>query len=522
MYDLILEGALVYDGLGNPPRYIDIGIKGERIAKVGDLIKVSCQKRIKLSGLSVSPGFIDIHSHSDVYYFLDPQAQCKIRQGVTTEVIGNCGSSAAPLYGEFKAARKKEWKPLGIRIRWGSFREYIDLLRDSGIAVNVVPLVGHGNIRGAVKGYSTSAITKRDMGKMQKLLNNAMEEGAMGLSSGLIYTPGMYTDTRELIELVKIAARFKSIYTSHIRGEGDTLLDAIKEAIIIASDTGVKVEISHLKTSGKRNWPKLREAFNVIEDAISHGIDITCDRYPYIASNTDLDTLLPDWFHKMKYIERKDWINNRQDELIDVLKNILKDDWQERVMIGRVKNRKNRWAEGLFISEVSKRLKLGSERIVLELLKGVDFQVQAIFFNMCEKNLIKILKKPYVMIGSDSSLRTMKGILKMGHPHPRTFGTFPRVLARYTGKGRLSMKEAIHKMTGMPARKLALKGRGRISEGAYADIVIFNSKKIKDKATYEKPYQYPEGIEFVIVNGEIVLDKGVRTSKLPGKVLLNV
>lgn len=520
MYDLILSRGLVYDGLGNPPLLLDIGIKGERIAKIGNLINESYRKKIDVNGFSVSPGFIDMHSHSDTYYFINPQADCKIRQGVTTEVIGNCGGSAAPLYGEFRVARKKEWEPLGIKVRWKSFKEYINLLRNSGIAVNVVPLIGHGNIRGAVKDYSTSPLTKKEIRKMKHLLYECMEQGAMGFSTGLIYTPGMYADTKELIELVKIIRKYNGIYTTHIRGEGYTLMAALKEAISIAEKAEVKLQISHLKTSGSKNWEKLSKIFNLIENAVRRGIDVSCDCYPYIASNTDLDALMPSWFHEMNYNEKIDWVSDRQKELADALKKILEKGWGERIMIGRVKNKTNKWTEGLFIKDIAKKLNIVPEIAVIELLKAADFDVQAMFFTMCEENLKKILKKPYVMIGSDSSLRTMSGALRMGYPHPRTFGTFPRVLARYTKNGVLSMESAIYKMTGMPAEKLGLADRGRISESAYSDIVVFNPKKIKDRATYEKPFQYPSGIELVIVNGQIVLNKGVKSGILSGKVIL--
>lgn len=522
MYDLILSGGLVYDGLGNSPAHNDIGIIGDRIVRIGNLGKESCRKRIDIKNLSISPGFIDMHSHSDAYYFIHPSAECKIRQGVTTEVIGNCGGSAAPLYGEFRFARKKEWEPLGIRIRWNTFKEYADILKDSGVSVNVVPLVGHGNIRGAVKGYSTSPVTKKEMQKMKRLLVKAMEEGAVGLSTGLIYTPGMYADTGEIIELVKIVKEYNGIYTTHIRGEGNTLIEAIEEAIRIAEETGATLQISHLKTGSRRNWGKIQDVFNLIESAIKRGIDVTCDRYPYIASNTDLDVLLPRWFHEMPYKARKECINKCQDELVRVLKMV------KGIMVGRVENRTNKWAEGLFLTQIARRLRINPEQAIIKLLKDADFQVQAMFFTMCEGNLKRILKKPYVMIGSDSSLRALKGPLRMGHPHPRTFGTFPRVLARYTqplragagytGRGMLSMREAIYKMTGMPANKLGLKDRGRLSEGVYADIVVFNPDKIRDMATYEEPFQYPKGIEFVIVNGQIVLDKGIMTGRLPGKI----
>jgi len=545
MYNLILSNALIYDGLGNNPIFADIGIIGEKISKIGNLKTDKYQKKIDIKGLSVCPGFIDIHSHSDVNYFLDPYAECKIRQGVTTEVIGNCGGSAAPLYGEFLQKRKKEWEPLGIKLKWQNFKEYKKLLKNNGIAVNVVPIIGHGNIRGAVKGYSTSPITKNELKKMQKLLYQCMSEGAFGISTGLIYIPGMYADTKELIELVKIIKDFNGTYTTHMRSEGNKLIESVKESLFIAEKAGAKLQISHVKTSGRKNWNKLKTLFSTIETAIKNGIDVSCDRYPYIASNTDLDVLLPNWFHEMPYIEKTHWINNKIRELANILKQELDKGWAKTVMIGKINSTSNfrqkkdadqlmqkiikaekqssyTWAEGRMLNKISRKLKLNPEQTMIHLLKDADFQVQAMFFSMSERNLKRILKKPYIMIGSDSSLRTMSGVLNTGHPHPRVFGTYPRVLYRYTGNGILSMQEAINKMTGMPANKLGLTNRGRITDNAFADIVIFNPKQIKDTATYEKPFSYPEGIETVIVNGEIVFNKGILTKKLPGKVLSHI
>jgi N-acyl-D-amino-acid deacylase len=545
MYNLILSNAFIYDGLGNNPISGDIGIIGDKISKIGNLTNEKYQKKIDIKGLSVCPGFIDMHSHSDVNYFLDPYAECKIRQGVTTEVIGNCGGSAAPLYGEFLQKRKKEWEGLGIKIKWQNFKEYKKALKNNGIAVNVVPIIGHGNIRGAVKGYSTNPLTKRELNQMQKSLSQCMEEGAFGISTGLIYIPGMYADTKELIELVKIIKSFNGLYTTHMRSEGNELIESVKEALSIAEKAEVKLQISHIKTSGRRNWKKLNALFSTIETAIKNGIDVSCDRYPYIASNTDLDVLLPNWFHEMPYTEKTQWINTRIDELTKILKDTLDKRWAKTVMIGKINATSNfrqkkdadqllqktintktqnkyNWAEGSMLDKISKKLNLIPETTMIHLLRDADFQVQAMFFSMSEQNLKRILKKPYVMIGSDSSLRTMSGVLKTGHPHPRVFGTCPRVLSKYTGNGKLSMKEAINKMTGMPADKLGLTNRGRIKDDAFADIVIFDPKKIKDTATYEKPFNYPEGIETVIVNGEIAFNKGIMTKKLSGKVLTNV
>lgn len=521
MFDLILTQGTIYDGLGNKAIHNDIAIKGTRIAAIGDLKRYHSQyKTLNIKNLVVSPGFIDIHSHSDVYYLIHPQAESKIRQGVTTEVIGNCGVSAAPLYGAFKLRRKQEWKKFGVKVTWSSFNEYINRLNNQGIALNVVPLIGHGNIRGAIKGFSNRPPTSREKKRMQDLLYKVLEEGAWGLSTGLIYIPGMYADTKELVDLVKIAAECNRIHTTHIRGEGDSLIEAIKEAVAIAEKTGVNFQISHLKAGSPRNWDKLPEVFRIIEGAKEKGLSIHCDRYPYIASNTDLDVILPDWFNKMSLKKRKRGLFYYRDKLIEYLRNDLEKGWQDIVRIGRTNSRVNKWTQGLSISEIAKRKGKKPEKIVLEMLKREDFQVQAMFFCMREDNLCKILKKPYVMIGSDSSLRTVEGPLAIGHPHPRTFGTFPRILSRYTGKGKVSFSNAIWKMTGMPADKLGLNDRGRIKKGAYADLVVFDPQRIKDKATYKKPFQYPEGIKYVLVNGEIVFENGQCTGKLPGKVLL--
>jgi N-acyl-D-amino-acid deacylase len=328
-----------------------------------------------------------------------------------------------------------------------------------------------------------------------------------------------------------------------MRSEGDKLIESVTEALLIAEETGISLQISHLKTSGRKNWHKLHKLFFILENAIKKGIDVACDRYPYIASNTDLDVLLPNWFHEMPYNEKTRWIHDRADELEILIKTSSGSRWATKVMIGKVnstsnfrqkkdadqllkqayihnKQNKYEWAEGSMLDAISKRLNLSPEKAMITLLRDADFQVQAMFFNMSEQNLIKILKKPYVMIGSDSSLRTLRGALRTGHPHPRVFGTFPRVLAKYTKSGILTRQETIYKMTGMPALKLGLKDRGRIQEGAYADIAIFDPNKISDTATYKKPFQYPKGIKFVIVNGNIVLENGKLINKLCGKVLL--
>ena len=520
MYDLILSGGSVYDGLGNAPEHKDIGIGGDRITALGNLDRAACRRKLNLKGRTVTPGFIDIHSHSDIYYLLDPYATGKIRQGVTTEVIGNCGSSAAPLYGEFAQAQRRRWATVGVQLSWRSFRSYIRALRDTGIAVNVVPLIGHGNIRGAVTGYTPGKATKKDLTGMRRLLRRGLKAGAFGFSSGLIYVPGMYADTEELINLGQLTKDYGGIYATHIRGEGDNLLTALKEAVLIAEKTGVSLQISHLKTGSRSNWSKIGEVFSLIEQGQRQGIEITADRYPYIASNTDLDVILPEWWHRMSYKERKKWINNKQEILVRTLAEALPSNWARDIMVGRAPALRNLKIEGLYLSEIAAREGLSPEKALLRLLQKTDFQVQAIFFCMNARNLSKILQKPYVMIGSDSSLRTVQGRLRIGHPHPRALGTFPRFLSQFTGKGKIPLAQAVYKMTGQPAEKLGLKTRGRITKGAYADIVIFDPRRLKDMATYKKPFYYPKGIETVIVNGAIVFTNGSRSNKLPGRVIL--
>lgn len=509
MYDLILSAGIVYDGLGNPGKRIDIAIKGERIVALGRFSQASAKNYISFKNLVIAPGFIDIHSHSDVYYLVHPQAECKIKQGVTTEVIGNCGTSAAPLYGDFKKHRSNQWQDFGLKVTWNSFQDYLQVLKNTPTGINIIPLVGHGNLRTTIKGFSKTSITKNELKNMSRLLDKIMSQGAWGMSTGLIYRPSMYADQNEIIALAKIVAKYKGIYTSHIRGEGDHVLDAVSEAINITKRSKVNLQISHLKVSGRKNWSKLDKVFTLIENGIKNGLNINCDRYPYLAGNTDLDVIVPDNALKM----------NKQ-HLIDHLNNNLEDNWSHEIVIGKVKTRKNYWMQGLSIATIATQQKKAPAAATIDLLFAEDFQVQAMFFGMSEKNLVRILKKPYSMIGSDSSLRTITGPLAFGHPHPRVFGTFPRVLEKYTGKGKIPLAQTIHKMTGMPAIKIGLHNRGVIAAGNYADITVFDPKAITDKATYTKPFQYAKGIKSVIVNGHIVFDGKQLTGKLPGKVLL--
>jgi len=505
----------VIDGSGGKPRRGDVGVRKGRIAALGDLPSSRARRTIRAEGCFLAPGFIDIHSHSDYSLLVDPRAESKIRQGVTTEVVGNCGSSAAPLYGEKRARAKDQNRPLSLG--WFTLGGYRRRLREKGTAVNVATLTGHGNLRGSVIGYGTRPPSRGEMKKMLSLLDRSMEEGSRGLSTGLIYPPGIYAGFRELKELAALAARRGGIYSTHLRSESDRVEEAVGEAIRVAEAAGASLQISHLKTQGRRNWHRIENCLRRIESARSLGGNVHCDRYPYTASSTGLDILLPDWTYE----------GGNQAELARlsdprlrkrITKGIVWTDW-EAAVISRLSGKRNRWMEGKSVADVARRRRQKPSDCLLDILREERLVIEALFFSMSDENLRKIVSRPYCMIGSDASAKSIRGPLSGGKPHPRAFGAFPRALREFAGKGMLTWEEAVHKMTGLPAGKLGLADRGAIRTGAAADLVVFDAKRIADRATYADPHRYPLGIEYVIVNGEIVVEKGWHTGKLPGKFL---
>ena len=514
-YDLLIKGCRIIDGKSTPAFKAEVGIRDGKIAALGRIQDSEAERVLDCPGLILSPGFIDIHTHTDFTILLNPRAESKIRQGVTTEVIGNCGSSAEPLYGE-KLARVREQNK-DLVIDWGTLGEYRERVTKQGTAVNLIPLTGHGNIRASVMGYDPRPPNREEMDRMLKLLHQSLEEGSRGISTGLVYPPGVFSGSDELIELLSEVGRCGGIYATHMRNESDRVEEAVEEAINLAEKAGVSLQISHLKAQGRRNWHRIESCFEKIEAARSRGMEIHCDRYPYIASATDLDILLPNWTweggseEEMRRLSDPTIRKRIRDE-------ITKDDW-ESVVISRVTTEENRDLEGRNLEDIAADRGMEPVDCLLAILREERLEVEALFFGMSKDNLDRILQKPYCMIGSDASARADYGLLSRGKPHPRTFGTFPRVLGEYVRRGVLSLEEAVHKMTGLPAEKLGLKVRGVIREGAAADLVIFNPKKIKDRATYQNPQLYPEGIEYVIVNGKIVLEAGEHTGKLSGRFL---
>lgn len=534
MYDLIIKNIKIYDGSGGEPFIADVGIKGDKIVKIGSIVdgiaspliksEARNDKLINGEGLCLSPGFVDIHSHSDYYLLIDPLAQSKVRQGVTTEVGGNCGYSASPILGSTLDERKKSYKEqFGLELNWTKLNGYSKKIEEKGISLNYCQLIGHNTVRASAMGVVDREPSPDEMKKMERIIEEAMDDGAVGMSVGFAYTPSCFAKKEEVANLCKIVAKRGGIFTTHIRSEGRTLIESIEEVIDIARVSGVRLQISHLKTFGEENWGKLDEVFKIIESAINEGIDITCDRYPYTAANTGLQAVLPDWVFdggKEKAIERLKDYKTRDKIKTELLKKYPSNSYWDSVMISQVVTDKNKKVEGKSVREGADIFKKNTIDFLFDILIEEGLEVDAIYFSMSEDNMKRILKKDYVMIGSDSGARSTDGLLGLGLPHPRTFGTFPRVLGKYCRDEKLfDLPTAIYKMTSYPCKRIGIKDRGLIKEGYFADLVIFNPDTISDTATYESPKNYPKGIEYVIINGKITVNKGNHTGAKAGRIL---
>lgn len=529
MLDFVIRNGLVVDGTGNPWFKADVTIDDGRIVGVKRTPESRAEKVIDATGLAVSPGFIDMHSHSDLSLLINPRAESKIRQGITTEVIGNCGFSLAPITSERKDLVKREYGPLADEIswNWSTFKEYCDRLSHQGTSVNVVPLVGHGVLRKNVMGYENREPAADELAEMKALLIESMEDGASGVSTGLIYPPASYAGPDELIELAKVASEYGGIYTSHIRNESDRLLESVEEAIKIGKSARISVEISHLKSAGKSNWGKVKAALRVIDAAREEGVEISYDFYPYAAGSTGLYACLPPWVHENGKDEmlarlKDNSVRKRIKEYIkrkDGWENLVRNAGWEGIVITRCE--KNNQYEGLSISEVAVKRRMNPFDVMFDLLLEEDGVVGIVLHMMSEEDVRVVLKHPLSKVGTDAVASAPYGPLARGKPHPRSYGTFPRILGKYVREENvLTLQDAVRKMTSMPAQKLRLFDRGLIREGFWADLVIFDPREVTDKATYKDPHQYCRGIEYVIVNGETVIEKAEHTGNLPGEVLL--
>ena len=522
MIALIIEAADLYDGSGGAPFRTDVGLVGDRIALIGDLSERDAQERVDGRGLALAPGFIDVHSHSDELWLANPRCDGKIVQGVTTEIGGNCGSSIAPLAGAALERKAEELRPLGLEPEWSDFAGFFALVERSGVALNVASLVGLGTTRRCVRGDRAGTLDTEELAAEIMLVRNAAEQGALGVSSGLIYTPSRYAGADELAACARAArAGGAGRYVSHLRSEGDELLAAVDEALGVGRSAEVAVQFSHHKAAGKKNWGKVHRSLAALERARGEGLAVHADLYPYVASWTDLDTILPD---DARDGGREATLERLADPATAAALALRLEldrgaDWHD-ILLTTVASERNAFAAGLRLDEYAARVRLAPARAALELLRDERLEVQAIFFNMSEDDVAAVMSAPFSCIGSDASARAKSGITAQGYPHPRTFGTFPRVFGRYVrGRHTLELAEAVRRMTSLPAEIFGLAERGKLATGAYADLVLFDPAAIRDTATYEDPYEYPVGIERVWVNGRTVVRDGTPTGALPGRVL---
>ena len=517
----LLRNAVIYDGTGRPPIRSDLLILGTRISLMGKIDDSDLPVRpitIDCTGLCVSPGFIDMHSHSDSGLPLYPDAECLIRQGITTTIGGNCGSSAAGIPYEDEA----KWKPYleaGIA-KWNGLAEYLSTIDSIQPAVNIGMLTGHGDLRRIVSNETGAALDSNQKARLNSLAQESILQGAFGVSSGLEYVPGRFASLDELIELSKGAARFNGIHASHIRNEGPNLIESVEEIVEVTQSSKVRFEVSHLKACGPRNWGKVSKVLEILDAVQTRGLDISCDFYPYLASSTGLSIVLPDWTLQegnkaalaLLSGSKRSQIASQSDE-----RTIEQGGW-DKVVTTSVSARTDDWMEGLDIMTISGTLHLSPPETAIEILIRNQLDVGIARHAMSEEDLVAVMKYPSSTVVTDGSI----SIPDKGKLHPRSIGTFPRMLGTYVREMHvLSMEEAIRKSTSLPAKKVGIGNRGIVREGYAADLVVFDPSEIRDVSTYQDPWRYPRGIEWVFVNGTPVIEKTVVTGNRPGIALRN-
>jgi N-acyl-D-aspartate/D-glutamate deacylase len=524
-YDLLIRGGRIVDGTGNPWFVGDVAIRGDKIVAVGR-VSGKAKSVIDAKGKVVAPGFIDMHSHSDYLLLEDGTAHSKVHQGVTTEVLGE-GNSVGPNTGKLKARRARV---KGKDVEWDSIAGYFKVLEEGGTSVNVATYVGLDNVWQCVMGTSHERPTRKQIIEMQAHVEQAMKDGAFGLSSMLAMPPGSLTKTEDIIELCKPAAKHGGIYSSHIRNEGTEVIAAVKEAITIGEKAGLPVDVIHIKIAEQKLWGRMNEIVELIEAARKRGVNVQANVYPYTRGHNNLASIIPPWAHEggtAKMIERLKDAKLRARLKKDIKEGLpgwynhytaVGGDWSRMLLSGPGKY------SGLTMDRViairTKGKKVDSIDALFELLVEEGGSVAAIYEHHTEKDMRLALAQPWCSIGSDGLAFATEGPLRRGHPHPRSFGTFPRILGRYVRDLKvLRLEDAVRKMTSLNAAKLGIMDRGLLRAGCYADVVVFDPEKIIDTSTYTKPFAYPEGVEWVIVNGKAVIEKGKHTGAKPGRAL---
>ena len=515
-YQIIIKNGTVYDGSGNPPEIADVAISADSIAAIGDFSEFEAETEIDATGLAVAPGFINMLSWANVTLLEDGRSQSDIRQGVTLEVMGE-GTSMGPL----TDTMKKDWieaqSDIKYEIPWNTLGEYLQYLENKGVSTNIASFVGNGTLREYVIGLEDRKATQSEISEMKELVKQAMEEGAVGISSSLLYAPSGYSDTEELIQLSQVAADYNGMYISHIRNEGSGLLNAIDELIAICEQAGIASEIYHLKASGADNWDLLDTAIEKVDSARDAGLPVTADIYTYPASSTGLHVQLPRWAREGGIKATIDRLKD-PDQRRKILSEIEFEHNSDRILLVGFKNEALRKYTGKRLDEVAEELGKTPAETMVDLIVEDDSRIQVVYFSMSEENIRKKVAVPWVSFCSDAGSYTNEGVFLKESTHPRAYGSFIRVLGKYARDERvITIEEAIRKLTSLPAENLKLKRRGRLNPGYFADIVVFDPEQVRDRATFEEPHQYAEGVLHVWVNGEQVLKDGDHTGAMPGR-----
>ena len=533
-YDLILRNGLLYDGSGTPPVKGDLAIRGDTIVAIGQLpADAQANRELDVQGMAIAPGFINMLSWSVESLIEDGRSQSEIRQGVTLEVMGE-GSSMGPLSDEMKKSGPGTYMAQGdihYEVEWTTLGEYLAWLEQRGVSCNIASFIGSSTLRIYAMGYEDRPPEWEEMDVMKDLLREAMEEGAMGMSAALIYTPAVYSDTEELVELAQVVAEYDGMYISHIRSESQTFLEAMEEFLEIAEQADVRAEVYHLKAAGRVNWHKLDEAIAMIEEAQANGLRVTADMYTYTYSGTGLDTCIPPWAHEGGHDKMMQRLRDPQTrERIKTDMNTPSDNWDnmfteytnraENILLAGFKKEELKPLQGKRLSEVMAERGTSAEDTIIDLILEDDSRIFTIYFNMDEGNLRKQIALPWVSFCSDAESQAPEGVFLKTNPHPRAYGAFARLLAKYVrDEGIIPLEEAIRRLTSFPAANLKIEKRGALREGYYADVVVFDPAAVQDHATPENPHQYATGMTHVFVNGVQVLEDGEHTGAKPGRVV---
>jgi N-acyl-D-amino-acid deacylase len=521
-WDLVLRGGTIVDGSGDPPYDGDVALLDGRIAAVGRSLAGKGRDEIDARGFVVAPGFIDIHSHADGTLFDDPRAESVIRQGITTVVVGQDGSSRGPSRDD-PSAREQLRRSLRAQNAFGSLGDFLAAVDALPSAVNVASMVGLGSVRAIVVGDGDRPATDSEIARMRAMVSAAVAQGACGASSGLEYVPGTFASRSELAELCRPLAAAKLPYATHMRNEDDRLLESLDEAIDVARAAGCPLQVSHLKTQGPRNWPKIDAALERIQKARDVGLDVAFDRYPYVAYQTGLTNLFPAWSRDggaQRFLARvRDASTAPRIREETLAKVELIGGW-DNVQITSVRDTTDRGAEGQRLGSWAQQKGADPYEATIRLLERSGGDVGMVGFAMSEENLERFLAHPFGMICSDGGAFATEGPARRGHPHPRSLGSFPRVLGHYVRERRaLSFEDAVRKMSAFPASRVRLTDRGMLREGFVADVVVFDPARVTDRATFDEPFRYPDGIRVVIVNGVIALRDGERAERRTGRAL---